>query len=252
MRKNVYQKEIAALFAAWKHKAPSQDGYINHPSRVFISDGIVADDPNDWFHQECRPLFLLKEAYGGSQDWDLTWYVRSVAEGKNKNRTWRNVAMWTYGILKTQANRALPVWPEYRNEAEALSTEAVTPTFNEQLLKKIAVVNIKKSGGEMSSSDDDLSRYAEYDAKELWQEIQLIDPTVIISANITSIHDTLVEKNGLPKIQRNRDWTSHLEINGHDALLIEYWHPANHFPNMMNFYTLTAVYQHALQASSNR
>lgn len=249
MQKDEYQKKITALFEAWKQKAPSQDGTINHPARVFISDGIVADEPDVWFRQECRPLFLLKEAYGGDQDWDLTWYVRSVADGKNKNRTWRNVAMWTYGILKTHANCALPVWPEYRSETDASLGEATAATFDERLLKKIAVVNIKKSGGEMSSSDDDLLRYAEYDAKELWREIELIDPTVIISANITAIHDTLAKENGLPKIQRSRDWTSHLEINGHDTLLIEYWHPANHFPSMMNFYTLTAVYQHALQAA---
>ena len=253
MRKDEYKKKISALFDAWKQKAPSSDGYINHPARVFISDGIVADDPDEWYRQDCRPLFLLKEAYGGDQDWDLTWYVRSVADGKNKNRTWRNVAMWTYGLLNTHADHALPGLPEYHRETDALPPNAANATFNGQLLKKIAVVNIKKSDGEMSSSDDDLLRYAEHDAKELWQEIELINPTVIVSANTKSVQDMIAEKNGLPKIQRNlQDWTSHLKINGHDTILIEYWHPANHFPNMMNFYTLTAVYQHALQMGNNR
>ena len=91
-------------------------------------------------------------------------------------------------------------------------------------------------------------KYAKYDAKEIWEEIELIDPTVIISANATAIQDELAKKKGF-KIERNhQDWTSRLEINKHKVILIEYWHPANHFPNMMNYYTLTAFYERALRA----
>ena len=246
MTKDEYQKKIAKLFKGWKQKKP--DGDINHPSSVFISDGIVNENPEEWYSQECRPLFLLREAYGGEHDWDLTDYVRSVADGKNKNHTWRNVAMWTYGILNTHAGDVLPAFPEYHKEADALSKNATTVPFDDQLLQKIAVVNIKKSNGDPSSSDDDLMKYAKYDAKEIWEEIELIDPTVIISANATAIQDELAKKKGF-KIERNhQDWTSRLEINKHKVILIEYWHPANHFPNMMNYYTLTAFYERALRA----
>lgn len=31
------------------------------------------------------------------------------------------------------------------------------------------------------------------------------------------------------------------EINGHRVILIEYWHPANRFPSMMNYYTLMVI-----------
>ena len=62
-----YQQDIGNHFKAWKSKPPC-DG-INHPASVFISDGIVC--PGQWFSQKVRPLFLLKEAYHGSGDWDL-------------------------------------------------------------------------------------------------------------------------------------------------------------------------------------
>ena len=258
MSENEYQEKINAIDALldkWKNKAPSPDGYINHPTSVFIRDGIVNEKPEEWYSQECRPLFLLKESYGGEKDWDLTSYVRSVADGEKKNRTWRNIAMWTYGILHTHADSdTLPNLPEYHRETDASSQNATTTTFDEHLLRKIAVVNIKKSNGDPSSSDDDLKLYAKYDAQELWDEIDLIDPTVIISANTHEIQDTIAAQNTPPiKIDRNyQDWTSHLTINKHDVILIEYWHPANYFPSMMNYYTLMAVYQHALQDCNHK
>jgi len=192
-------------------------------------------------------LFLLREAYGGEHDWDLTDYVRSVADGKNKNHTWRNVAMWTYGILNTHAGDVLPAFPEYHKEADALSKNATTVPFDDQLLQKIAVVNIKKSNGDPSSSDDDLMKYAKYDAKEIWEEIELIDPTVIISANDPSIQDELAKKNGF-EINR-QDKTSHLTINEHDVILIEYFHPADlRHSDLMNYCNLMAMYQRAWKA----
>lgn len=162
--------------------------------------------------------------------------------------------MWTYGILHTHADSALPALPAYHRETDGSSPNAASATFDEQWLRKSAVINVKKSNGDPSSSDDDLMRYAKYDAKELWQEIQLIDPTVIISANTHEIQDTIVKQNDPPiVIQRNlQDWTSHLTINEHDVILIEYWHPANLFPSMMNYYTLMAVYQRALRAINNK
>ncbi|MGI6593465.1 MAG: hypothetical protein ACOX24_00030 [Christensenellales bacterium] len=42
---------------------------LKYPDSVFISDGIV--NKEKWKTQKVRPLFLLKEAYGGDSDWDL-------------------------------------------------------------------------------------------------------------------------------------------------------------------------------------
>ena len=66
-RTEKYISDIELLFQEWKNKAPSDD--INHSKNVFIRDGIVC--PEQWFSQKVRPLFLLKEAYHGTGDWDL-------------------------------------------------------------------------------------------------------------------------------------------------------------------------------------
>ena len=247
MSENEYQEKIndlEALLDEWENKESSPDGYINHRSNRFIRDGIVNDEPEKWYSQECRPLFLLREAYGGDQGWDIRAYVRSVADRVRKDRswpTWYNVTRWAYGILKTSADGDFPSLPD---------NSIITTKSNGHPLKQIAVVNIKKSNGQKTSKLGDLMRYAEYDATEIWQEIKLIDPTVIISANAKKIQDTLAEKNGFT-IDR-QDWTSHLEINNHKVILIEYWHPANRHPMIMNYYALMAMYQRAFRAIKNK
>ena len=242
-----YTKELPTLFTRFKEKSPDWD--INHPSSDFVSDGIVREekDLKLWFQQEYRPLFLLREAYGEEnsvQEWDITAYIRSVVDGERKDRpspTWRNVARWAYGILKMSDDGEFPAFPE---------SSIITTKSDDHPLKQIAVVNIKKSNGQKTSKLGDLMRYAEYDATEIWQEIKLIDPTVIISANAKKIQDTLAEKNGFT-IDR-QDWTSHLEINNHKVILIEYWHPANRHPMIMNYYALMAMYQRAFRAIKNK
>ena len=248
MSENEYQEKIDALEALldeWENKESSPDGYINHQAHVFIRDGIVHEKPEKWYRQKYRPLFLLREAYGGDQGWDIRAYVRSVADRERKDRswpTWYNVTRWAYGILKTSANGDFPSLPD---------NSIITTKSDDHPLKQIAVVNIKKSNGQKTSKLGDLMNYAKYDATEIWQEIELIDPTVIISANDPLIQDELAKKKGF-EIDR-QDFPSILKINGHDVILIEYHHPADfHYTNMTNYCKLMAMYQRAFRAIKNK
>lgn len=75
--KNLYFHKTNALFADWKlqHGYVSENSKYNiaptaidHSSNIFIRDGIIC--PQQWFSEsrKVRPLFLLKEAYGGNED----------------------------------------------------------------------------------------------------------------------------------------------------------------------------------------
>ena len=57
-----YTDEIKQLFHEWK-------AAVDTKGTPFITDGVM--DPEKWFAQAERPLFLMKEAYGGEEDWDL-------------------------------------------------------------------------------------------------------------------------------------------------------------------------------------
>ena len=60
MNVKIYETETKKLFDEWKKEATHSP---------FVTDGVMR--PEQWFSQDVRPLFLLKEAYGGDCDWDL-------------------------------------------------------------------------------------------------------------------------------------------------------------------------------------
>lgn len=95
-----YNTEIDKLFSVWKLKDASHD--INHDADGFIRDGII--NPNTWFYSNCRPLFILKEAYNGNgsnDSWDLCEWIHSDLERVSKINTWMTISLWAQGIIHT-------------------------------------------------------------------------------------------------------------------------------------------------------
>ncbi len=136
----------------------------------FISDGII----NEYEYQNSTPkiVFFLKEAYSKSDDggWSLTHWLDNGALTK----MWGTVSEWIYGIRNTTLS-TIPPKPELTREEKTL------------LLKTIAVVNVKKSNGEVSSKYDDLLRYATRDISFLKKEIQILDSDIIVCGNNSSL-----------------------------------------------------------------
>ena len=136
-----YIEENNALFAEWKKLTgfvPECKEYgiaateINHANTVFIRDGVVC--PELWFAQRTRPLFLLKEAYNGDGDWDLA--SDHLLTSNSASRMWRRVSHWTYALLNTTAEELVPYDPGLD-----------VSKYGNDYLRRIAVVNVKKSGG---------------------------------------------------------------------------------------------------------
>lgn len=213
-----YQQEISKLFAAWRNSISEET--------VFISDGVT--DPAEWFSQPVRPLFLLKEAYGGKKDWNLIDYI--LSDGK-ATRIWRRISLWTKGIFCTSCD-SVDAFHPYAEDIQS---------FGNVWLHKIAVVNIKKYNGEKQSSYDEIAAYAEKDKTFLRREIELCDPTIIICGYTSHPLSVILEQDF--RATRNDNLFYHAEINGHDVLVLDYWHPANQYPDIMNYYSLMSIYQ---------
>ena len=49
--------------------------------------------------------------------------------------------------------------------------------------------------------------------------------------------------------ERNENLFYHVSLNGHDVLVLDYWHPANQYPDIMNYYGLMGIYQQALRST---
>ena len=203
---------------------------INHKNNVFIKDGVVC--PESWFQQDIRPLFLLKEAYGGTQDWDLIDdYLR---EPTPIGKLWKTISMWAYGLLATNADHCAPY----------LSNEPISQ-FDNEYLRKIAVINVKKSNGNKESNMDEIRAYAKFDKEYLRKQVELCDPTIIVCGYTGSALDIIFDE----KIRKpwNDNLFYHITLNGHDVIVLDYWHPSNHYPDLMNYYGLMSIYQLALQ-----
>lgn len=225
-----YEMESAKLLERWKKKQAK--GRIDHRAGVFISDGVAC--PEQWFSQDVRPLFLLKEAYGGDCDWDLRdHFMRDkVMVG---NITWRRITQWTRGIMGTTADEMPP-----------FEKEEGPVRFGNEQLRKIAVMNVKKSGGRPRSDHDDLAAYAAYDSAEIAEQVRLIDPTVIV-CGYTCDYLAMALDLGL-KEERNGNLFYFLDLNGHEVVVLDYWHPSNQYPDLMNYYGLMGAYQQALRS----
>lgn len=245
-RVETYEKKSAELFERWKKKEPFEglDCKIDHGNNVFVRDGIV--DPEQWFSQDVRPLFLLKEAYNGDEDWDLREHIMRDEPMKG-HTAWRKITQWAYGIMGTSVDHI----PFFDDMIEATVSDKGKLSFGNDHLKKIAVVNIKKSNGQPTSNNEEVGIYAWRDKEELAEQIELIDPTVIICGNTSDSLDTIMGAmrfESYPNCRREGyDLFYDLELNNHRVIVIDYWHPSNHFPNIMNYYGLVGTYQHALK-----
>lgn len=226
MNENVlnYKKESAKLFERWKNTEL-------HKENVFIKDGIVC--PETWFNSDKRPLYLLKEAYGGNDDWNLIDDYLTKNDNIN-SVTWRRVSLWSKGILKTSKDHLEVFNPE----------DEELHKFNNKYLRNIAVINVKKSGGQKSSSYDEIIEYAKKDKECLLKQLNICDPNIIICGYTIS---ALKEILGYDiKAVNNNHLYYFSELNGHSLIILDYWHPANQFPDIMNYYGLMHVYQQAL------
>jgi hypothetical protein len=236
------------LFELWRSKAPVEFEHsyrnetitvsIDHSKNFFIPDGIV--DTDIWNSgKKKRILFLLKEAYG--TDWGNYTLATWLHSSHPNRKIWKKIAILTYGIQNTTAASI----PRYR--------EKLTADEHEAALDQIAVINIKKSDGKTQSDYAEIDAYAQYDRKEIIKELQLISPEIIIcGSTFGSLFTTVLGNEPLNNSTRNDNWYYDLDICGTSALVIDYYHPANRYPELMNYYGLLGIYQQALIERDSR
>ena len=207
MTQEQYKLEMKDLIDNWQQRNGTVKT-VQHKQEVellidhtqnFICDGVVC--PEKWFSQSIRPLYLLKEAYGEGS-WDLI--ADHLCKSGQISQMWRRVSKWTSGLLGTTENTLMP----YGNWGDV-------DHYGNEYLQKIAVVNVKKSGGKSSSNMDEIRAYAQFDREELLRELELCDPTVIVCGYTASVMD-IIFKTSVRK-DRNENLFYHIQLNGHDV-----------------------------------
>ena len=137
---------------------------------------------------------------------------------------WRKVAIWTQAIHNAFNENIC----EYDDE--------VLRSKEKEIIDRIAVVNVKKSNGGSKSEYEDLKKYALEDRLEIKRELEIIQPDIIVCGNNLSLLKLVLGE----ELQNDDTWDNMLAL-WKDTLVLDYYHPAVHYPNRVNYYALMAI-----------
>ena len=208
-----------------KHDELLNNWRARYADATFISDGPV--DANQWLSVERRVLFLAKEAYGdlgSSQTWGLPHLIREWQGPKHK--FWWTLGYWAYGIQRL-THGPIPPNPNYEEKWEEVRESVLAS----------AVVNIKKARGCSSSKDDDLRQYVRNDGGLLRQQVEGLNPHVVVCCYTWH----LVREMWPHAMQISEQVFG---VNG--MLMLDFWHPANRYPDVLCYYAALVLLQRAL------
>ena len=155
-------EQLNRLFAEWEQK-----GFGGKNFDVFCKDGIVDEK------EYKKILFVLKDVNNAKPDEDVD-LRKSLTTLEDEGRTWFNIARWTATLLSGEL------------------IEDMTAEKQHELIRNIAVVNLKKEAGGASVSDNRIRKYASKHDNELRREIAICDPDVVIACG-NIVYDCLKE-----------------------------------------------------------
>lgn len=194
------------LFARWK----TERGY-----KYFISDGII--DESEWNKQSCKILFVLKEANWENGNADLCEFLLSESS-PSYWKTWNNVARWTKALLERGE------YPRY-----------VSKSDKSYWLRKVAVMNLKKVGGDAVAENETIREYAEKDKVYLKKQIELYNPDIIICCgrgvgkNADILHDIVFDSSQVSEWQEPITKSKYnyfvASISNKKVPIVSFYHP---------------------------
>lgn len=149
----IKNKELNRLFTDWKKKYPRPE--------QFHADGII----NEYFFEKApiKILFLNKEPNNPNGNaWDYReWYNTEKARHQFSYR----LTEWAFGIV----NNFPPIEEVWKDEERA-----------HDMLRSVAIMNVKKSGGIGRSVKLDLTQHAREHYTYIKNQIDIIQPDLII------------------------------------------------------------------------
>ncbi len=226
-----YRQKADELNTQWRREKDEEPIYKsgeNSQANNFIFDGIA--NPDEWYKQDIRPLFILKEAYNKStsdDEWNEidfflsnTISLPSRPKGviASKYKTWRVLCCWASYIFSQNYDTQI--------------------TWENENLRKIALINIKKYGGQNPSSNKDLQKHAKKHANLIIEQIKLIKPTIIICGYTGWLMDIVWEEIFKEKARKNKKNGRVYDIvipEQEEIRLIDFWHPASRTPHRDDF-----------------
>lgn len=133
-----------------------------HKFEVFCKDGIV--DEKTYNEQELNVLLILKDVNNAKpgEEVDLR---KSLVTRTDEGRTWFNAARWCSGLLGEKYDK----------------TKYMDSLKQHEVMKRVAVINLKKEAGGARASDECILTYSKNDAEQIRKEIEICNPDLVIT-----------------------------------------------------------------------
>lgn len=196
----------------------------------YIRDGAV--DIKIWRSSSIRILYILKEPY--DLTYPLTEWLADASDSgyySKSHKMWNSVLYWT----KTIKNQFL-------NGGE----DAFERKPDHQLMKEIAVVNIKKYDGRSSSENEDLATYFNRHWESIKGQINKLQPTFIVCGGTYDIVRNKLIDSAMP-IEK-----SFGTLKDSSTPVIAMTHPGALITPHVTTYAVQALTRLAIQRSENK
>lgn len=175
--------------------------------REITHDGVVAIDA--YLASKVKVLYILKESndFPSGSDFTLKDFIKNGARWQS----WNNIARWQHGIQTYYQTGTA----EYKNH--------ITLTDRKNILRNIAVMNLKKETGGSSSKPQEILNHTINDFSLLKEQLNLYRPDIIICCGTG---DIVVQQGLLNDIRQSIESTNETRyIKDSKTLLIKYFHP---------------------------
>lgn len=163
MTKQKYEKAISDLFEKWIKKQIAEPDYDNADVDIgsFTFDGAIS--PEDYYSSKERILFVSKESnLGQGKKFQNEFWLKNVYE-KKRNET-------QFSKRLTMAANAI------------CSNDFINPNKSHSILKFVAFINLNKRGGHSRCNAEALKKYISTYKDQITEEIDILNPTVIVCA----------------------------------------------------------------------
>lgn len=182
-----------------------------------VIDGVV--DETQFSDARYKIVYILKEVNGGKK-WDL----REFLYNRGRKQTWNNIARWTEGILNLENEIS---WDILKSNNELRRCKE---------LKKIAVVNLKKTSGGHTSNENEIYREAFNYGDIVKQQINLYKPDFIICCGTKKAFVDVCYKNVSVewKMTFRGVWYFYYD----DCVVISFSHPEARINDAFLYYSL--------------
>ncbi len=211
MIKMTKTEQLNQLFDRWIEQFPKYAGKFNR-------DGIVNESIFE--KQKLKLLFVAKEPNNPEQKKDedfREWWLKEV-----KYSFSNRICEWAYGLL---------------NNFPPLTSLSYNKKERTEVMKSIAFMNIKKSGGGATANQEEIVKILKDERGLLLEEINIIEPDIIIGG----IGNTNYWKILFPEIQfKESEFDIQVARVGRYKV-IDFYHPSYRVPRAMSYSLLYAV-----------